>query len=82
MKLEIEQAHLEEFNNFNKRWDEKMRAFEEKSKEEERKMQDAHEEEIENGRVKMPGKLSEKPKDSSEILNLEKIIKNLAKQKK
>lgn len=82
MKLEIEQAHLEEFNNFNKEWDEKMRSFEEKSKEDEEKLSTSHSEEIENTKKQILSKIPDKPKASSEILNLQKILKNLAKQKK
>lgn len=82
MKLEIEQAHLEEFNNFNKTWDEKMSNFEAKAKEDEMRLEGKHKEEFENATSQMLSKLPEKPKASSEILNLEKILKNLAKQKK
>ena len=82
MKLEVEQAHLEEFNGFNQAWDEKMKAFENKAKEEEDKIEAKHREEFELITAQVQNKLPEKPKPSSEVLNLKKIQANLAKQKK
>ncbi len=82
MKLEVEQAHLEEFNGFNRTWDDKMKAFEDHAKDEEEKLEAKHKQEFENATAQILSKLPEKPKPSSEILNLKTILGNLAKQKK
>ena len=82
MKLEVEQAHLEEFNGFNRTWDEKMKTFEDHAKDDEEKMEAKHKQEFETATTQILGKLPEKPKPSSEVLNLKTILANLAKQKK
>lgn len=82
MKLEVEQAHLDEFNGFNQTWDEKMHTYEAKAKEEEEKIEARHKEEFERVTSQLQNRLSEKPKPSAEVLNLKKILGNLAKQKK
>ena len=82
MKLQVEQAHLEEFNGFNQAWDDKMRAFEDHAREEEEKMEAKHKQEFETATSQILSKLPERPKPSSEILNLKTILGNLAKQKK
>ena len=76
MKLEIEQAHLEEFNGFNKTWDEKMIDVERKAHEDEERLATNHKEEFETVKSQVLNKLPDKPKANSEILNLEKILKN------
>jgi hypothetical protein len=82
MKLEVEQTHLDEFNGFNRAWDEKMQTYENKAKEEEETIEAKHKQDFELVTAQVQNKLSEKPKPSSEILNLKKIQANLAKQKK
>jgi len=82
MKLEVEQAHLEEFNGFNRAWDEKMRAYEDRAREDEEKLEGKHKQEFELVTAQIQNKLPEKPKPSSEVLNLKTILANLAKQKK
>lgn len=82
IKLEIEEAHLGEFNKFNKEWDEKMGQFEESVKKDEAKLESKQKEEFEVATSQILSKLPEKPKSSSEVLNLEKILKSLVKQKK
>lgn len=82
MKLEVEQAHLEEFNGFNQAWDDKMKNYENNAKEEENRIEGKHREEFELITAQVQNKLPEKPKPSSEVLNLKKIQANLAKQKK
>eukprot|EP01022_Parablepharisma_sp_SALTPOND_P008060 TRINITY_DN135134_c3_g1_i1.p1 TRINITY_DN135134_c3_g1~~TRINITY_DN135134_c3_g1_i1.p1 ORF type:complete len:249 (+),score=44.72 TRINITY_DN135134_c3_g1_i1:434-1180(+) len=82
MKLEVEQAHLEEFNGFNRAWDDKMKAFEERAKEDEERLESKHRQEFETSTSQILSKLPERPKPSSEILNLKTILTNLAKQKK
>lgn len=82
MKLEVEQAHLDEFNGFNQTWDNRMHEYESKAREEEEKIEARHKQEFEAVTSQMQTRLSEKPRPSSEILNLKKILANLAKQKK
>lgn len=82
MKLEVEQAHLEEFNGFNRTWDEKMKDFEDRSKQDEEKLEAKHKQEFDLLTNQTLSKLPEKPKPSSEVLNLKMILANLAKQKK
>ncbi len=82
MKLEVEQAHLDEFNGFNQSWDSRMHEYETKAKEEEEKIESRHRQEFELVTAQVQNRLSEKSKPSSEILNLKKILGNLAKQKK
>lgn len=81
MKLDVEQAHLEEFNGFNKVWDDKMKDFEEKAKMEQSIIETKHKEKFEESTAALQSKLAEKAKPSAEILNLKKIQVNLAKQK-
>ncbi len=80
-KLEVEQAHLEEFNAFNQAWDEKMRGYEAHSQEEEQKITAKQQAEFEKRIELFQSKLAEKPKPRAEILNLKRIQLNLAKQK-
>ncbi len=82
MKLEVEQAHLDEFNGFNKAWDDRMHEYEGKAKEEEDKIETRHKQEFELITAQLQNRLPERARPSSEILNLKKIISNLAKQKK
>jgi len=81
LKLEVEQAHMEEFNGFNQAWDQRMNEFEQKSKEDQEKMENKHQEEFSEMTEQIKTKIPEKPKPSSEILNLKKIQMNLVKQK-
>eukprot|EP00826_Nyctotherus_ovalis_P065797 TRINITY_DN9686_c0_g2_i2.p3 TRINITY_DN9686_c0_g2~~TRINITY_DN9686_c0_g2_i2.p3 ORF type:complete len:148 (+),score=53.93 TRINITY_DN9686_c0_g2_i2:71-514(+) len=82
MKLEIEQAHLDEFNRFNKDWDEKMGKFEKRARKDEAGLEKKQKKDFESTTSQILSKLPDKPKSSSEVLNLEKILKNLVKQKK
>jgi len=81
LKLEVEQAHLEEFNGFNQEWDGKMRQYEEAKKAEEERLEEKHKKEFEEKTEQFKTKIPEKPKPSSEVLNLKRIQANLAKQK-
>jgi CO dehydrogenase/acetyl-CoA synthase delta subunit len=82
LKLEVEQAHLDEFNGFNQAWDEKMTEFEEKTKAEQEKFEAKQKTEFEVFTETYKNKLPEIPKPSSGLLNLKRIQANLAKQKK
>jgi hypothetical protein len=82
LKLEVEQAHMEEFNGFNQVWDDRMKEYEDKSKAEEEKIEEKHRAEFEQHTEQFKSKLPEKPKPSAEVLNLKRIQANLAKQKK
>jgi len=81
LKLDVEQAHMEEFNGFNQTWDQRMKEYEDKAKMEEEKIEEKHRADFEQNTEVFKSKLSEKPKPSSEVLNLKKIQANLAKQK-
>lgn len=50
-RLEIEEAHLQEYDNFNKAWDKKMQEFQEHSMELVRQLEDKHIKEIEDNRA-------------------------------
>jgi len=80
-KLEIEQAHLVEFNEFNREWDEKMNDFHSHAQILEKGMLEKHEQEIMEFRDNIDHNLPERPKLSAELLNQRKIQENLARQK-
>lgn len=82
IKLEIEQAHLDEFNKFNKDWDERMRELEEKAREDEGGLERRQREELEAATSQMLSRLPAKPKPSSEVLNLGRVLKSVVKLKK
>lgn len=81
LKLEVEQAHLEEFNGFNQEWDKRMKEYEDEAKADEEKLEEKHKKEFEEKTDQFKAKIPERPKPSSEVLNLKKIQANLAKQK-
>lgn len=80
-KLEIEQTHLEEFNAFNKIWDDKMRDLEGKCKDQEEMMENKHKQEFDTRTEEFNKRTSANAKPTAEILNLKKIQDNLARQK-
>ena len=59
-----------------------MLNIERKAHEDEERLETNHKEDFETVKSQVLNKLPDKPKANSEILNLEKILKNLAKQKK
>eukprot|EP01017_Pseudomicrothorax_dubius_P018650 TRINITY_DN2059_c0_g1_i1.p1 TRINITY_DN2059_c0_g1~~TRINITY_DN2059_c0_g1_i1.p1 ORF type:complete len:293 (-),score=108.02 TRINITY_DN2059_c0_g1_i1:139-1017(-) len=80
-KLEIEEAHLSEFNQFNEFWDKKMQQFSEEAAQAEQEMTARHQEELAKFEEELNNSLPPQPKGSSELLNLRKIEENLARQK-
>eukprot|EP01017_Pseudomicrothorax_dubius_P038211 TRINITY_DN5696_c0_g1_i3.p1 TRINITY_DN5696_c0_g1~~TRINITY_DN5696_c0_g1_i3.p1 ORF type:complete len:257 (-),score=97.21 TRINITY_DN5696_c0_g1_i3:129-899(-) len=80
-KLEIEEAHLAEFNQFNDFWDKKMQEFNEEAAKAEHEMTSRHQEELAKFEEELNNSLATKPKDSAELLNLRKIEENMARQK-
>jgi hypothetical protein len=50
-RKEIEEAHLQEFNEFNERWDQKMNEFMNHALELEKELQQKHEQDIINLRA-------------------------------
>lgn len=79
---EIEKAHLEEFNQFNGFWDQKMLKFNEEAKNVESELIGRQEHEYRQNGEELDRTIPFKPKESSEVLNLKKIEEHLAKQKK
>ena len=80
-KLELEQAHLAEFNEFNQEWDTNMHNYEAKAQEDEAALVARQQQEYEQTTAAVQHKLPERPKLRAEVLNLKKIQLNLAKQK-
>ena len=80
--MEIEQTHLEDFNIFNKTWDERMNALEQKIKEDEETLLTQHSNELTSDNSQSSRVIADKSKASADVLNLEKILKNLIKQQK
>ena len=81
-KLEIEQAYLNEFNNFNEFWDQKMNEFNDQAKELEDQMLQRHQAECDAFVEELEKSIPSKFKESSDLLNLRKIEESLAKQQK
>lgn len=80
-KLAIEEAHLQEFNQFNEFWDKKMIEFNEQAQIIEEQMITRHQQEMSKFLEDLDNSLPPKPKDSTELLNLKRIQENLARQK-
>lgn len=79
-KKEIEEAHLAEFNQFEEFWEHKVKEFEEEASKAQDEMVSRHQEEIVKFEEELQKSLPQRPKDSSEVLNLKKIEDNLARQ--
>lgn len=79
--FELEETHISEFNHFNSEWDKRMNEFQVHSGELVNSLEEKHMQEREEHRDKMEQKIKESFKPSSELLNLQKIQVNLAKQK-
>lgn len=81
-KVEVEEAYLAEFNDFQKRWSRKLEKFDVKV-EESRKDMIAHQKaQLEEAHAKIEEKYALATKESNNtILNLQKIEKSLARQK-
>ena len=82
MKLQAEQAYLEGIKKMDEAWDERITQSEESVRAEEEKMVVRQQKELEEAMVEADSAFSCKLKSNSEILNLKKIERNLAKMKK
>eukprot|EP01017_Pseudomicrothorax_dubius_P038119 TRINITY_DN5672_c0_g1_i1.p1 TRINITY_DN5672_c0_g1~~TRINITY_DN5672_c0_g1_i1.p1 ORF type:complete len:309 (-),score=117.76 TRINITY_DN5672_c0_g1_i1:162-1088(-) len=80
-RKEIEESHLEEFNKFNEFWDKKMLDFQEEAAKAENELLSRHQEELTKFAEELEKSLPDRPKDSSEILNLRRIEESLARQR-
>lgn len=76
---EVEQAHLMEYQEFNKRWDEALAQIEQQDSEAIRKLEERHIHDLEENRQMLEQKLPLTFKLSAELLNLKQIQGNLAK---
>lgn len=81
-KMQLEEAHLNEFNQFNEFWDHKMEEFTEQAKAIEQQMIEKHHGELARFVEELDKVIPLKPKDSGELLNMRKIQESLAKQQK
>ena len=79
--MELEETHINEFNKFNQEWDQEMSNFQNHSEQLIRAMQESHEKELEDERLKIENKIGDKYMKSPELLSLISTYKNLAKQK-
>mmetsp|Transcript_19807 Transcript_19807/g.22806 ORF Transcript_19807/g.22806 Transcript_19807/m.22806 type:complete len:285 (+) Transcript_19807:52-906(+) len=79
-KMQLEQAHVSEFNQFNEFWDKRMLEFNEQAQLIEEQMIQRHQEELAKYLEDLEAVLPVKPKDSPELLNMRKIEELLAKQ--
>mmetsp|Transcript_25347 Transcript_25347/g.22386 ORF Transcript_25347/g.22386 Transcript_25347/m.22386 type:complete len:292 (+) Transcript_25347:23-898(+) len=80
-KLELEEAHVAEFNQFNEFWDKKMQEFNDQAQVIEEQMIQRHQEEMKKFLEELEMTISTRPRDSAELLNMRRIQENLAKQK-
>ncbi|CAD8105761.1 unnamed protein product [Paramecium sonneborni] len=79
---EIERAHLDEFNQFNQFWDEKMQKFNDEASAVESDLLNRQQNEFNKVSEELERTIPIKPKESSDVLNLKKREEYLAKQKK
>lgn len=81
-RLDVEEAHMREFQQFNDRWNEKMREFDERTALLEEAMKEKHAEELAAWQEAIQHQFMLRPKLSRDLLNLRSIEDSLAKQKK
>ena len=81
LKLKAEQSHLNKTGEFNLDWDNKINEYEQNAKEEEERIRERHQEEMNNVTIDQKNEISEKPRLSAKVLSLKRIQVNLAKQK-
>ncbi|CAD8127137.1 unnamed protein product [Paramecium sonneborni] len=79
-KQEIEKAHLEEFNQFNEFWDQKMVEFDQEAQRVKEQVLQRHDEELKQFTDELENSIPVKPKDSAELLSLRKTEESLARQ--
>lgn len=82
-KVEVEEAYLSEFNEFQTKWEKKLEKFEEKVESSRLEMMDNQKDQLEIALQKIEEKYSMMFKeDNNTVLNLKKVEKALAKQKR
>ncbi|CAK68353.1 unnamed protein product (macronuclear) [Paramecium tetraurelia] len=79
-KQEIEKAHLDEFNQFNEFWDQKMAEFDSEAQRVKEQVLQRHDEELRQFTEELENSIPVKPKDSAELLSLRKTEESLARQ--
>jgi len=77
----LEEAHMMEFTNFNKIWNEKIDAFEEQQLDEESAMLERHSQELAAFHAEMTSAQHRRVKYSKDLLNLRAIQQTLAQQR-
>jgi hypothetical protein len=77
----LEEAHMLEFQNFQRIWNEKIDGFEEHQLDCEAAMLERHSKELALFHNEMTSEMPRRPKFSKDLLNLRKIQETLAKQK-
>lgn len=70
---EVEQAHILEYQEFNKNWDDLMQKTQDDHQQQLRGFEERHVRELEENRQKLEQELPMMPKASAELLNLKKI---------
>mmetsp|Transcript_29771 Transcript_29771/g.43681 ORF Transcript_29771/g.43681 Transcript_29771/m.43681 type:complete len:276 (-) Transcript_29771:210-1037(-) len=80
-RLGVEEAHMLEFQQFNKTWDKKNADYEKQSEGLTVNMKERHTAEFQEFQKKLLLKQQQRPKFSTELLNLRKIEEHLAKAK-
>ncbi len=78
---EVEKAHVMEYQDFNKKWDDMMMEEEESGNQFINALEEKHIRELEENRQNMENTLPLTFKQSAELLNMRRIQENLAKQK-
>ena len=81
-KVEIEEAYLNEFNDFQAKWNKKLEKFERKVEESRKEMISHQKTQVDEAVASIEEKYAIKAKESNNvILNMQKIEKTLAKQR-
>lgn len=78
---EIQNAHIQQYQEFNQHWDFELQKAQEEDQRELEGLEQTHTKSLEENRFQLEQQLPLTFKFSSELLNLRKIQTNLAKQK-
>ncbi len=70
---EVEQAHVLEYQDFNKQWDDNMGQTQDNHEQQQAALEERHVKALEDNRHMLEEKLSMVPKASAELLNFRKI---------
>ncbi len=77
----MERDQREELDRFNERWDQEFYEMSNKFNEQEQKMRETHEKELQEKLEEFERIYPQAPKPSVEILNLNKVLEQAVKQK-